>query len=158
MEKINITNELSCSVPEGFRLFSEDELDNFFTEKKGVGFALRNEEKHAIIAVYALKLNFLIKHFTDDRAMMKGSKNKIERSLEDNNYEFVEEFTEERFRKKLYGFKYRYVVDDIPHDAEYLLLKGIKYYYGIQYFSQSKFHEENEKSHRYFKESLELGL
>ena len=57
-----------------------------------------------------------------------------------------------------YGFKYRYVVDDIPHDAEYLLLKGIKYYYGIQYFSQSAFHEENERSLAEFKESLELGL
>ena len=158
MEKVSITNELVCLIPEGFRPFTEDELDKFFVEKKGVGFALRNEEKHAIIAVYALKMNFLVKHFADDHAMMTGSLNKIERSLTDNDFEFVEEFSEERFRKTLYGFRYRYVVDDIPHDAEYLLLKGIKYYYGIQYYSQSAFHEENAKSHEIFKDSLELGL
>lgn len=158
MEKEIITNELVCDLPEGFRLFTEEELDNFFVEKKGIGFAIKNPEKHGIIAIYALKMNFIVKHFADDRSMMNGSKYKIEASLEDNDYEFKGDFTEERFGKTLYGFKYAYVVDGIPHEAEYLLLKGIKYYYGIQYYSWTEFDKENSVAYEFFKDSLELGL
>ncbi len=122
------SNKITLDAPEGFAPITEEELAKMGVNTKSEGMYLRNTDIHMMVSVIWKKVPLLLSwvplmQVTNNTARQIQSKNPGVK-----NVNFIEK---QVGGEKAYGFRYDYIAQDIPHKAEYVLIKRNKKFYSF---------------------------
>ena len=131
MNSVKINNEIGLNYPDGFSEMSAEELTRHFGSAEQ-RWGIFNPQKHSVISVGWAKAG--VKYsMTDAESYLLDMTARMRRSL--INYQQISEYQMIIAKKKAYGVRFEYRVNDSVrvHVSDLIVFKNKKNFYAIQF-------------------------
>ena len=136
-------NRMKLRFPEGFRMFSEEEMKKQNFLKEGTGNCLKDEERHILVSV-AWKKAGLLSLLAEPSEAVRSMEKQIAAPMKDYGY-VLEDFMNKRVGDTdLYGFRYSYRAQDIGMTGESFILKKDKVFYYLHVYYRTELTESRK--------------
>ncbi|MBR3228097.1 MAG: hypothetical protein IKF68_06085 [Erysipelotrichaceae bacterium] len=136
-------NEMKLCFPEGFRMFTEEEMKKQNFIKEGPGNCLKDEERHIVISVAWKKVGLLGRLVRPEEAVRSMEK-QIAAPMKDYAYS-LEDFMNKRVGDTdMYGFRYSYRVQDTGMTGESFILEKDRTFYYLHVYYRTEIKESRK--------------
>lgn len=132
-------NSISFEIENDFHEMNEQELKEHNASMESDSISIYNSQNHTIISFYHKKINAVIGMIADKKALRKRMEWDYKKAQP--FIEKIEEYDTIIGKKKRYGFKYRYTVDNITFIGDVLSIIDKGHYYSINCY----YREENQR-------------
>ena len=124
--------EMNVSCIEGFRVLSEEEMNQMNFINGAPDLCISDPEKHILMNFASSKGSILISAMLSERDVARES-----------GFEFIDFVSEEISGREAEGFLYEYKADDIDMSGKVLCLKKAKAFYFIYCYYRKALEEES---------------
>lgn len=138
-----INNELSITLPEGFRTMDAEELQRSYGQRVDTMHGYRDEGRHAILTVMWNDSNKLAARIAGAKAIAKRAEKLHARMNKDADYHFEGFFDTQLAGCKARGIRYGYSREGVAYDAQTIIFLHEGCCYSVYYYTHAKLAEQN---------------
>ncbi len=143
MKQDIINHELHITIPEGFHLLSEDELNQIYMDENAERWGMRNEEDHMIFVIYYHRSNPLLAALASENDIVKSTQLKLAKGMENHGYAFNGYFSKEACGQERPGFDYEYNVGAVRQSGRILIIKKKNVCYTVYFYTRDNLLDKN---------------
>ena len=135
--------EMNVSCIEGFRVLSEEEMNQMNFINGAPDLCILDPEKHILMNFASSKGNILISAMLSERDVARQTEKIIAQAMRESGFEFIDFVSEEISGREAEGFLYEYKADDIDMSGKVLCLKKAKAFYFIYCYYRKALEKES---------------
>lgn len=129
MVTATINDELTLSYPKSFRVMGADELRQAYQADPTHIWGIRDEGRHAIVAIFthdAGSAGKLFGKMVTEKDLAKRAEKKVRKAMRANGYRLGGFFSRELAGHPAHGFRYAYEVGDVAQSAQAIVLRLLR--------------------------------
>ncbi len=144
METVLLNEELSVSIPDGFRILSEEERNAMAVIDEPPAWCIRDDSRHLVLSAFWRKIGGLSSLLIDEKAIIKHVEETVSKPMKQYGYQLLDWETIWIGNQKAEGVCYSYQVNDTAMTADSFIVKNHRTLYYFHIYSQSALYEENK--------------
>ena len=156
MKEAIINNELRLSYPDDFELMDDSKLREAYQNDDTDRWAVRNTDKHIMIAVLWQKSSILLAALADLEGVARKNEQLMKRGLERYGYKCNGFFSDKVCGQDAQGYSYEYVNHEKEQHAKTLLFRAGGNIYGVTCYTRDESDDEAAERFSSLLESIQV--
>ena len=149
---------LSLAYPDGFCELTPDELNQAYHSSYPNIWGIRDEERHAMLAIFWKDSNKLLGMLASTESLAKRAAKLMAKAMKNHGYQFGGFFSTQLAGCEAHGFRYAFTgAGDVAQEAETIVFKHENTCYTVYYYTRPETAADNRATYEDLLASLTFG-